>query len=149
MGCGVSSDSINTENVTPETSAAQHHRTINVDQVQSERILFLLWKNSNCVFYLFRQSPRTILEAYQQFDEEICHLESVCPGPRLATMDTWVQYLETQRAFADKDVVQLPLHLLDDDEHDVEEEELKYDKQERLNNDVYAITKVRQVRICI
>lgn len=115
----------------------------------ANKIYFTRKKNINCVFYSSGQPPRTILEVYQQFDEEICRLESVCPGPRLATMDTWVQYLETQRAFADKDVVQLPLHLLDDDEHEIEEEELKYDKHERLHNDSYAITKVRQVRICI
>lgn len=93
------------------------------------------------------QPPRTILEAYQQLDEEICRLEGMCPGPRLATMDTWIQYLETQRTVADKDFVQLPLHLLDDDDN--EEEELKYNAQERLNDDIYAITKVRQVCISV
>lgn len=93
------------------------------------------------------QPPRTILEAYQQLDEEICRLEGMCPGPRLATMDTWIQYLETQRTVADKDVVQMPLHLLDDDDN--EEEEMKYNARERLNDDIYAITKVRQVCISL
>lgn len=93
------------------------------------------------------QPPRTILEAYQQLDEEICRLEGMCPGPRLATMDTWIQYLETQRTAADKDVVQLPLHLLADDDN--EEEEMKYNGRERLNDDIHAITKVRQVCISL
>lgn len=62
-------------------------------------------------------------------------------------MDTWIQYLETQRTVADKDVVQMPLHLLDDDDN--EEEEMKYNARERLNDDIYAITKVRQVCISL
>lgn len=91
------------------------------------------------------QPPRTVLEAYQQLDEEICRLEGMCPGPRLATMDTWIQYLETQRSMADRDVVQLPLHLLEGGNN--EEGEIEYDKREHLNNDIHAITKVRQVCI--
>lgn len=62
-------------------------------------------------------------------------------------METWIQYLETQRTVANKDVVQLPLHLLDDDDN--EEEEMKYNGRERLNDDIHAITKVRQVCISL
>lgn len=96
-------------------------------------------------FYLAHQPPRTILETYQQFDEEICRLEGMCPGPRLSTIDIWTQFMERQRNLTDKDVIQLPLHLMDDDDNEIEE--MKYDKQEHLNNDIYAITKVRQVCI--
>lgn len=60
-------------------------------------------------------------------------------------MDTWIQFLETQKTYTEKEVVQLPLHLLD--ENDTEEAELRYDKREHLNNDIQAITKVRQVCI--
>ncbi|EAT47055.1 AAEL001821-PA [Aedes aegypti] len=33
--------------------------------------------------------------AYQQLDEEICALESTCPGPRLLTAEAWLEHLET------------------------------------------------------
>lgn len=56
MGCGASSDSINTENITPETSAAQHHRTINVDQVQSEQNLFHSKKKYKLCFLFIRSA---------------------------------------------------------------------------------------------
>lgn len=146
MGCGISSDSANTENITPEPSEVQRQRAINVDQVWAKFILLL--SNKLILFFFFVSSfqpARTILEAYQQFDEEICRLEGMCPATRLGTMDTWIQFLETQRTYSEKEVVQLPLHLLD--ENDTEEVEMRYDKREHLNHDIQAITKVRQVCI--
>lgn len=97
------------------------------------------------------QPRQTILATYQQFDEEICRLESLCPGPRLTTMDTWIQYLETQRSLNDRAVVQLPLHLLDnemDDDNDNDGVDARqFDRRERVNDDIHAVTKVRQVCI--
>ncbi|XP_055599512.1 uncharacterized protein LOC129748787 isoform X2 [Uranotaenia lowii] len=35
----------------------------------------------------------TVPQAYQRLDEEICLLESTCPGPRLLTAEAWVDHL--------------------------------------------------------
>lgn len=66
----------------------------------------------------------------------------MCPGPRLASTELWIAYLESQINRINQDVVQLPLHMLDNEENSVE---INYDKNEALEKDIYSITKVRQV----
>lgn len=44
---------------------------------------------------MIQKSNETILSAYQKFDESICRMESLCPGPRLATAEAWVEHLES------------------------------------------------------
>lgn len=39
------------------------------------------------------KTSETISQAYQRVDEEICALESTCPGPRLLTAEAWVEHL--------------------------------------------------------
>lgn len=36
-----------------------------------------------------------MIEAYQRIDVEILNLETLGPGPRLATLTAWIQHLET------------------------------------------------------
>lgn len=91
------------------------------------------------------QPSKTILEAYQQFDEEICEREGMCPGPRLASADSWIKFLQSQKSLSDNEIVQLPLHMLDNE--NMEEEEQNYDTKDRLNKDIYSVSKVRQVCI--
>lgn len=78
-------------------------------------------------------------------DEEICIVESKCPGPRIASNDAWVKILEFRMSQAEKEVVQMPLHLIDDD--NVEEMELNYNPQDHINQDIVSVSKVRQVCI--
>ncbi|XP_055642674.1 uncharacterized protein LOC129779298 isoform X2 [Toxorhynchites rutilus septentrionalis] len=39
--------------------------------------------------------PETVPQAHQRLDEEICALESTCPGPRLLTAEAWIEHLQT------------------------------------------------------
>lgn len=52
--------------------------------------------------------------------------------------------MESKRSVLANDVIQLPLHMLDED-FDEEEEFSKYSRQTRLENDVESLSKVRWV----
>lgn len=39
------------------------------------------------------QQTETISQAFQRLDEHICRLEGQCPGPRLATNEAWIDFL--------------------------------------------------------
>lgn len=82
------------------------------------------------------------MAAYQRLDEEICLLESTCPGSRLASTELWIAFLESQLNKMNDDIIQLPLHMIDNEDNNIE---MKYDKSEELEKDIYSVTKVRQV----
>lgn len=82
------------------------------------------------------------MDAYHRLDEEICSLEGMCPGPRLASTELWISLLESQLSGLQNDIIQLPLHMIDNEENDIE---MKYDKNDELEKDIYSVTKVRQV----
>lgn len=71
-------------------------------------------------------------------------MEEQTPGSRLITIDAWIKYLESKQTILTNDVVQLPLHMLDED-FDEEQEMAKYTRRTRLKTDVESLTKVRQV----
>lgn len=71
-------------------------------------------------------------------------MEEQCPGPRLVTIEAWIKYLETKQTVLSNDIIQLPLHMLDED-FDEEHELTKYSRRTRLENDVESLAKVRQV----
>lgn len=79
-----------------------------------------------------------------RLDEEIYELEKLCPGPRLSTVEAWIKYLESKQTLSNNDIIQLPLHMLDE-EYNEEDEVAKYSKMNRLENDIESLTKVRQV----
>lgn len=79
-----------------------------------------------------------------RLDEEIYELEKLCPGPRLSTVEAWIKYLESKQTLSNNDVIQLPLHMLDD-EYNEEQDVAKYSKMTRLENDIESLNKVRQV----
>lgn len=85
-----------------------------------------------------------MLDTYLRLDEEIMKLEEQCPGPRLITIEAWIKYLESKQTVLSNDIIQLPLHMLDDD-FDEEQELTKYSRRTRLENDVESLAKVRQV----
>lgn len=92
-----------------------------------------------------RQDQQPILDAFLRINEEILKLEELCPGPRLVTIEAWIKYLEDkQQLVLTNDIVELPLHMLDED-FDEEEEFEKYSKRTRIENDVESLAKVRQV----
>lgn len=96
----------------------------------------------------WQQIERSILDGFLRLDDEICNLEDACVGPRLVTIDAWIKYLESKRRISPNDVIQLPLHMLDDefvDEHNDE----KYSRRARLKADVDSFAKVRQVCIYV
>lgn len=68
----------------------------------------------------------------------------MCPGPRLTTIEAWIKYLESKQNISSNDIIQLPLHMLDD-EFSEEQDEIKYSRRSRLENDVQSLVKVRQV----
>lgn len=86
-----------------------------------------------------------MIQAYRDLDDEICLIESKCPGPRIASNDAWIKMFEFRLSQLEKEVVQMPLHLIDND--NVEEIELNYDPQDHLNQDLLSVSKVRQVCI--
>lgn len=59
-------------------------------------------------------------------------------------MEAWIKYLESKQLVLSNDIVQLPLHMLDED-FDEEEEFAQYGRRARLENDVESLSKVRQV----
>ena len=71
-------------------------------------------------------------------------MEEQCPGPRLITIEAWIKYLESKQNVLSNDIIQLPLHMLDED-FDEEQELTKYSRRTRLENDAESLTKVRQV----
>lgn len=86
----------------------------------------------------------TVYNAFLRLDEEILKLEEQCPGPRLVTIEAWIKYLESKQLVMQNDIIQLPLHMLDED-FDEEEEFAQYSRRARLENDVESLSKVRQV----
>lgn len=84
------------------------------------------------------------MERYIKLDEEICKLEELCVGPRLVTIEAWIKYMESKQSILSNDIIQLPLHMLDD-EFNEEQEASKYSRRARLENDVDSLSKVRQV----
>lgn len=100
------------------------------------------WRNP---LTLLSRRQKTILEAYHDLDERICSIESKCPGPRIASNDAWIKYLEAQKSHEEKDIVQMPIHLVENE--NIEELELNYDQQEHLEQDAFSVAKVR--RVCI
>lgn len=86
----------------------------------------------------------TVFDAFLRIDEEILKLEEQCPGPRLVTIEAWIKYLESKQLVLSNDIIQLPLHMLDED-FDEEEEFAQYSRRARLENDVESVSKVRQV----
>lgn len=93
-------------------------------------------------FFVQFQPSETLLDAYLRLDKEICLLESLCPGPRLASTELWISLLESQLSRMSDDVIQLPLHMIDNEENNIE---MKYDRNDELEKDVYSVAKVRQV----
>lgn len=91
-----------------------------------------------------KQQPDQVLDAYLRLDEEISNLEEQCPGARLITIEAWIKYLETKQSALTNDIIQLPLHMLDED-FDEEHELTKHNRRTRLENDVESLAKVRQV----
>lgn len=91
----------------------------------------------------------TILDAYLRIDDEILQLEEQCAGSRLVTIEAWIKYLESKQLVLTNDIIQLPLHMLDDDYEDEDEFETQYNRRTRLENDVESLAKVRQVCICL
>lgn len=71
-------------------------------------------------------------------------MEELCPGPRLSTIEAWIKYLESKQNFSTNDIIQLPLHMLDE-EFSEEQEAAKYNRHTRMENDIESLTKVRQV----
>lgn len=86
----------------------------------------------------------TILDAYEKIESEILQMEEQCAGARLVTIEAWIKYLESKQLVLTNDIIQLPLHMLDDD-YDDEEEFAQYNRRTRLENDVESLAKVRQV----
>lgn len=83
-----------------------------------------------------------------RLDEEINELEKLCPGPRLATVEAWIRYLESKQTLSNNDVIQMPLHMLDE-EYNEEDDVAKYSRRTRSENDIESLTKVRQVCIVL
>jgi hypothetical protein len=85
------------------------------------------------------------LDAYQRLDEEICVLEAMCPGPRLATSESWITFLESQTIAAENDAQQIPLHMLNYADADDTLNGIKYNRDSYLEKEKLSINKVRQV----
>lgn len=96
--------------------------------------------------WTLQRPDQTVLDAYLRLDEEILKLEEQCPGPRLITIEAWIKYLESKESVSTNDIIQLPLHMLDE-EFDEEQELTKYSRRTRLENDCESLAKVRQVCI--
>lgn len=78
-------------------------------------------------------------------DEEICVLEGLCPGPRLATSESWITFLESQTIAAENDAQQIPLHMLNYAENDESLSGMKFSRDTHLEKEKLSINKVRQV----
>lgn len=61
---------------------------------QGEQVCLLDWTYKFKFCITFKPSE-TIPQAYRRLDEEICVLESTCPGPRLLTAEAWIEHLNT------------------------------------------------------
>ncbi len=48
-----------------------------------------------CVYSF--QTSETIYQAYKRLDQQICKLEGMCPGPRLTTVEAWIEFLEADQ----------------------------------------------------
>lgn len=95
-----------------------------------------------------QQLDRSLLDTFLGVDEEICSLEESCVGPRLITIEAWIKYLESKQNISPNDIIQLPLHMLDDEYAENQSDE-KYSRRARLKADVDSFAKVRQVCIII
>lgn len=89
----------------------------------------------------FSQKP--IIEVYRQLDEEIYLIEMKCPEARLHAIDEWIKLMESESIAAQREIIQMPLHLIDNE--NIEEVELSYDQQQRISEDYHSVAKVRQV----
>ncbi|XP_062551799.1 LOW QUALITY PROTEIN: uncharacterized protein LOC134217055 [Armigeres subalbatus] len=84
MGCTSSSTAVDeeyTERNTPERRIAKTFIGSPDESFQVESVV--------------PKSTETVSQAYQRLDEEICALESTCPGPRMLTAEAWIEHLET------------------------------------------------------
>ncbi|XP_031623101.1 uncharacterized protein LOC116340645 [Contarinia nasturtii] len=127
MGCGSSNESVHTENVSPQPSDYYTERASGVSRANGGV-----------------HSDQTVFEAYIKLDEEVCKLEAECPGPKLITIEAWIKYLESKQEVLTNDIIQLPLHMLDDD-FDEEQETAKYNRRTRLEKDNESELKVRDL----
>lgn len=75
-------------------------------------------------------------------------MEDACVGPRLVTAEAWIKYLESRQHISPNDIIQLPLHMLDDEFIDEHSDE-KYSRRARLKSDIDSFAKVRQVCIIV
>lgn len=91
-----------------------------------------------------------MLDAYQRLDEEICMLEGMCPGPRLATSESWITFLESQIYAAENNNQQMPMHMVNNHgDHEDAVEVMNMNRKEYLEKEMLSISKVRQVYIVI
>ncbi|XP_053694217.1 uncharacterized protein LOC128742050 [Sabethes cyaneus] len=81
MGCSSSSTAIEEDIGTPERHAARN-------RLGFSEVAFELQDS-------VAKIDEIISQAYQRLDEQICALESACPGPRLLTAEAWVDHLQT------------------------------------------------------
>lgn len=94
------------------------------------------------------QLNETILDAYQRLDKEICSLEGMCPGPRLATAESWITFLESQTIAAENDT-QVPVHMVNNTDGDDTMDVMRSNRQDYIEKEKMSIAKVRQVCIYI
>ncbi|XP_037034063.1 uncharacterized protein LOC119072860 isoform X2 [Bradysia coprophila] len=43
------------------------------------------------------KTSETVYQAFKRLDQQICKLEAMCPGPRLTTVDAWIEFLESDQ----------------------------------------------------
>ncbi|XP_065080010.1 uncharacterized protein LOC135702881 [Ochlerotatus camptorhynchus] len=83
MGCSTSSTAVEEEGdtypSTPVRRVAKTFTGLPGDSVQVENAA--------------PKPSETVPQAYRRLDEEICVLESSCPGPRLLTAEAWIEHL--------------------------------------------------------
>uniref|UniRef100_A0A6P4EHV9 Uncharacterized protein LOC108043533 isoform X1 n=1 Tax=Drosophila rhopaloa TaxID=1041015 RepID=A0A6P4EHV9_DRORH len=90
MGCGSSMDT-QTNPVVTEVSSEMQPR-----QNGAAGVLVVL-SPSTYVLILINTLPfrhQNIVEQYVRLDEQISKLEGTCPGPRMATVEAWVEHLK-------------------------------------------------------
>lgn len=102
MGCSTSSTAVEEEGdtypSTPVRRVAKTFTGLPGDSVQVENVAPKVRK---CIYLieliikiLHQIKPsETVPQAYWRLDEEICVLESSCPGPRLLTAEAWIEHL--------------------------------------------------------
>lgn len=87
------------------------------------------------------------MSAYQRLDESICRIESLCPGPRLATAEAWVEHLEGMGTKSIIDEMSEP-SILNEAKDDLDEDMMNSSLQDTTNSkEQNDLAKVR--RVCI